>query len=158
MRIEFTIPVNPRPKKNSPMILWRKQDFKIKIGARVLATIPFTPFIVPSKGFSDFENEIMPFLKRLKDEVGVIDYPCNIQAVYYRSTKHTIDLTNLNEALHDAMVKSGCILDDNRDIIAAHDGSRVFHDKFNPRIEITITELTDYTQWNDTTTEQIKLL
>ena len=148
MRIEFTIPVNPRPKKNSPMILWRKQDFQIKIGARVLATIPFTPFIVPSKGFSDFENEIMPFLKRLKDEAGVIDYPCNIQAVYYRSTKHTIDLTNLNEALHDAMVKSG----------AAHDGSRVFYDKFNPRIEIIITELKDYIQWNDTTTEQQKLL
>ena len=120
MRIEFTIPVNPRPKKNSPMILWRKQDFKIKIGARVLATIPFTPF--------------------------------------NRSTKHTIDLTNLNEALHDAMVKSGCILDDNRDIIAAHDGSRVFYDKFNPRIEVVISEMENYHQWNDTTSEQKKLL
>ena len=55
---------------------------------------------------------------------------------FFTETKRKIDLTNLLNAIDDAMVKSGLILDDNRDIIAAHDGSRVFHDKFNPRIEV----------------------
>lgn len=67
-------------------------------------------------------------------------------------------MSNLLNAIDDAMVKSGLILDDNRDIIAAHDGSRVFHDKFNPRIEILITEMKNYSQWSDTTTEQKSLL
>ena len=30
--IKFTLPVRPRTKKNTPMILWRKQPFQIKIG------------------------------------------------------------------------------------------------------------------------------
>lgn len=155
--IEFTIPVNPKPKKNSPMILWRKQPCKIKIGARILGTSPFTPFIVPSKGFTDFENEILPYLNRVKEKAGVINYPCNIKAVYYRDSKRKIDLSNLHEALHDAMVKSGCIIDDNRDLIAGTDGSRVLYDKHNPRIEVTITEMKDYIQWSDTQTTQQKL-
>ena len=81
-----------------------------------------------------------------------------MQCTFFIETKRKIDLPNLLNAIDDAMVKSGLIVDDNRDIIAAHDGSRVFHDKFNPRIEIIITELKDYIQWNDTTTEQKKLL
>lgn len=97
-------------------------------------------------------------LNRVKNAAGIINFPVNVQCVFFTETKRKIDLPNLLNAVDDAMVKSGLIVDDNRDIIAAHDGSRVFHDKFNPRIEITITELTDYTQWNDTTTEQKKLL
>jgi hypothetical protein len=56
------------------------------------------------------------------------------------------------------MVKSGLIIDDNRDIIAGHDGSRVFHDKINPRIELEIKELKNYVQWQDTKNTQQKLL
>ena len=55
------------------------------------------------------------------------------------------------------MVKSDLLLDDNRDLIAGTDGSRVFYDKIHPRIEIKITEMKDYTQWNDTTSKQLKI-
>lgn len=72
--------------------------------------------------------------------------------------QNKIDLTNLLNAIDDAMVKSGLIPDDNRDIIAAHDGSRVFHDKFNPRIEVAISKMENYSQWSDTITEQKSLL
>ena len=72
-------------------------------------------------------------------------------------TKRLCDLTNLLAAVDDAAVKSGLLLDDNRDIIAAHDGSRVFYDKINPRISVVITEMQDYTQWNDTISKQQKL-
>ena len=85
---------------------------------------------------------------------GIITYPVNMECVFYTKTRRRVDLPNLLNAIDDAMVKSGLIIDDNRDIIAAHDNSRVFHDKFNPRIEIKITRLKDYIQWKDTTTEQ----
>lgn len=142
MRIEFTIPVRPATKKNGMQI--------IQIKGRSI--------LIPSKQYKQFEKDCLPYLYRVKDTAGVINYSVNVQCVFFTETKRKIDLPNLLNAIDDAMVKSGLIVDDNRDIIAAHDGSRVFHDKFNPRIEIKITEITDYTQWNDTTTEQKKLL
>ena len=80
-----------------------------------------------------------------------------MQVLFFMKTKRLCDLTNLLEAIDDAAVKSGFISDDNRDIIAGHDGSRVFYDKFNPRIEITITEMEDYDQWKPTNVEQKQL-
>lgn len=72
-------------------------------------------------------------------------------------TKRRVDLPNLLNAIDDAMVYSGLLLDDNRDIIAAHAGSRVFHNKLEPCIEVTITKMQDYEQWKDTITTQNKL-
>lgn len=140
--IEFTLPVRPATKKNSGQIVMRGKY----------------PVLLPSKQYLAFEKECLPYLNYVKSTVGIINYPVNIQYHFFTETKRKIDLTNLLNAIDDAMVKSGFIIDDNRDIIAAHDGSRVFHDKFNPRIEITITEIKDYTQWTSTTTEQQKLL
>lgn len=159
MAIVINIPVEARPKKNNPRILWKKADkpFQIKFGKWVACEIGYRPMIIPSEGNEEFETAIMPYFKEVLKTTGIINYPINVQAIYYRSSKHKIDLSNLHEALHDAMVKAGLILDDNRDIIAAHDGSRVFYDKFNPRIEITITEMKDYVQWNDTKNTQGRL-
>ena len=142
MRIEFTIPVRPATKKNSGQIIQVK-------GRSIL---------IPSKQYKQFEKDCMPYLKQVKDTAGIINYPVNVQCIFFTETKRKIDLPNLLNAIDDAMVQSGLLIDDNRDIIAAHDGSRVFHDKFKPRIEITITEIKGYTQWNNTTTEQKKLL
>lgn len=142
MRLEFTIPVVPRSKKNNGQIVMRGKY----------------PVLLPSKAYLTFEKACLPYLKYVKDTAGVINYPVNVQCLFFTETKRKVDLPNLLNAIDDAMVKSGLIIDDNRDIIAAHDGSRVFHDKFNPRIEITITEIKDYKQWNDTTTEQRKLI
>ena len=136
--IEFTIPVRPATKKNSGQIVMRGKY----------------PVLLPSKQYLAFEKECLPYLNHVKQAAGIINYPVNVKCLFYTETKRKIDLTNLLNAIDDAMVKSGLILDDNRDIIAAHDGSRVFHDKFNPRIEVKITELNEYTQWNDTTSKQ----
>lgn len=142
MRIEFTIPVRPATKKNSGQIIQVK-------GRNVL---------IPSKQYKQFEKDCLPYLYHVKDTAGVINYPVNVQCIFFTETKRKIDLPNLLNAIDDAMVKSGLLVDDNRDIIAAHDGSRVFHDKFNPRIEIVISGMENYHQWIDTTTEQQKLL
>lgn len=142
MRIEFIIPVRPITKKNSQQII----------------TVRGRNILIPSKQYREFEKECLPYLNHVKATTGVINYPINLQTIFYVEKRLKYDLSNLHEAIDDAMVKSGLLLDDNRDIIAAHDGSRVYHDKFNPRIEITITKMEDYTQWRDTILEQQKLL
>jgi len=146
MRIEFTIPVHPVSKKNSQQII----TLRTKYGKS-------RNIIIPSKKYKEFEAECLPFLYQVKNQAGVIDFPVNMAVSFYVSKKFKYDLTNLLEAIDDAAVKSGFILDDNRDIIAGHDGSRVFYDKYNPRIEITITEMADYTQWKPTNIEQQNL-
>lgn len=67
----------------------------------------------------------------------------NIQAIYYRKTKRTVDLTNLNGALHDILTINGVIEDDSYKYVAATDGSRVRFDKENPRTEVIITVYED---------------
>lgn len=131
--ITFTLPVTPRSKKNHGQIVMRGKY----------------PVMIPSKQYQQFEKECLPYLYRVRAEVGVIDYPVNMQCVFYMDARRKVDLSNLLNAVDDAMVASGLILDDNRDIVAGHDGSRVYHDKDNPRIELTITEIKDYIQWKD---------
>ena len=139
--IKFTLPIRPVTKKNSGQII----------------TVGGFPRMIPSKQYLQFEKDCQPYFKQVLNKIGQIDYPINLQAVFYVETKRRIDLPNLLNAVDDAMVKSELILDDNRDIIASHDGSRVYHDKFNPRIEIEITKQENYTQWKDTQTKQHKL-
>lgn len=128
----YTIPIQPITKKNSQQIIPYKGRY-----------IP-----IPSKKYKDFEKAAAPYLNVIKYETGTICYPVNIKAVFYVSKRLRYDLTNLLEAIDDAMVKAGLLLDDNRDIIAGHDGSRVFYDKENPRIELTITKMEDYEIWS----------
>ena len=139
--IKFTIPVAPRSKKNSGQIVMRGKY----------------PVLLPSKQYQAFEKECLPYLYRVKQEAGVVNYPVNVECIFYMDARRKVDLSNLLNAVDDAMVTSGFILDDNRDIIAGHDGSRVFNDRANPRIEIAITELKDYEQWKDTKSVQTSL-
>ncbi len=136
--ITFTLPVIPRSKKNSGQIVMRGKY----------------PVLLPSKQYLAFEKDCLPYLYRVKQEVGVVNYPVNIQCIFYMDARRKVDLSNLLNAVDDAMVKSGLILDDNRDIIAGHDGSRVYHDKSDPRIELEITKIKDYEQWKNTTNVQ----
>lgn len=146
MRIEFTLPVHPVSKKNSQQII----TLKTKYGKQ-------RNIIIPSKKYKEFEAACLPYFYQVKNQAGNVDFPVNMAVIFYVSKKLKYDLTNLLEAIDDAAVKSGFIADDNRDIIAGHDGSRVFYDKFNPRIEITITEMEDYTQWKPTNIEQLNI-
>lgn len=114
----FTIPVNPVTKKNSSQI--------IQVNGK--------PMLIPSKKYTQYEKDCGMFLKPLG-----IDYPVNVKAIYYRRTKHRVDLCNLHEALHDTLVKYGVLADDNCNIIVSTDGSRVYYDKENPRTEVEIT-------------------
>ena len=141
--IKFTLPVKPVTKKNSGQIITNPRTGR--------------PFLIPSTQYKQFEKDCLPYLYRVKNEAGVVNYPVNIQCIFYMDARRKVDLSNLLNAVDDAMVTSGFILDDNRDIIAGHDGSRVFHDNVNPRIELEIKEIKDYVQWKDTKNTQTNL-
>lgn len=130
MRLEFTIYCNPVSKKNHSQI--------ITVGGR--------PRLIPSKQYIQYEKDCMPFMPKLDKP---IDYPVNVQAVFYKNTKRQVDLPNLIACLHDVLVKYGVVADDCREIIYAVDGSRVFYDKQNPRTEVLITDIPkeDFEAW-----------
>lgn len=112
---------DPRTKKNSQRL--------VHIGSRM---IPIT-----SKAYSEYERACLAQITG--DKRKAIDCPVNVQAVYYMGTRRKVDLVNLLEATCDILVEAGVLVDDNCRIVAGHDGSRVYYDKQNPRVEIEIT-------------------
>ena len=116
MNIE--IPLEPRTKKNSQRIIICKGR----------------PMVIPSKAYKDYEKQCKEYIPKCK----TIDYPVNIKCLFYMKTRRKTDLTNLLEAIDDILVKYKVIKDDNYNIVASHDGSRVYYDKDNPRTEIEI--------------------
>lgn len=70
-----------------------------------------------------------------------IDYPVNVQCLFYMQTHRRVDGLNLMAAIDDLLVDCGILADDNSRIVAAHDGSRVLYDPDSPRVEITITPM-----------------
>ena len=69
--------------------------------------------------------------------------PVNVRCIFYRGSRRRVDLCNLLASIDDILVKHGVLADDNRNIVYAHDGSRVYYSKENPRTEIEITKITD---------------
>lgn len=127
MHIRYRIPLHPISKKNS------QQIFKSPKTGR--------PFIMPSKKYKDYECSAARFLRPLP--AAPIDRPVNVKCLFYMQTRRIVDLTNLLEAADDVLVHAGVLADDNSRIVVSHDGSRVLHDKDNPRTEIYITEIED---------------
>ena len=113
----FTIPITPVTKKNHQQI--------VKVKGRYI--------VIPSKQYNEYEKTTKKFIPDAE-----ISERINVKALYYMPTKRRVDLTNLNEALHDCMVKHKCIQDDNSNIIFGTDGSRVLYDKDFPRTEVYI--------------------
>lgn len=126
--MKFNIQVIPRTKKNSQQIIFVKGRY----------------MVIPSKAYKQFESECLKQIKAIYRQK--IDKPINVQVTFYMQTRRKVDLTNLLEAVDDMLVKAEVIKDDNRDIIAGHDGSRVYYDKENPHIEIMITKIENYKQ------------
>lgn len=92
--------------------------------------------VIPSPQYRAYEKEcLLQIPNKFKQR---IDTPVNVQCVYYMPTRRRVDLLNLMASTMDILVKAGVLADDNCRIVAAHDGSRVDHDKYNPRVEITI--------------------
>lgn len=132
MKFYYTIPCAPVSKKNSQRIVTNRITGK--------------PFIIQSPQYTDYETAASYFLK--PKPRNPIDYPVKVRCIYYMPTRRRVDMSNLMAATHDILVKYGVLADDNRDIIASVDGSRVHYDKENPRTEIEIEDFNEaYEQW-----------
>lgn len=95
--------------------------------------------IIPSRNYLEYLDACRWQINILHLGEMRINSPINLQCVYYMPTRHRVDLVNLLEATCDILVDCGVLADDNCNIVAAHDGSRVDYDKNNPRVEITIS-------------------
>lgn len=122
---EAVIRTEPKGKKNSMNIAYNK-----KTGRQ---------FIVQSDAYKKFEKDCQYFLTNKPD--APIDYPVNVEYKMYRATNRTFDASNGISALDDILVKLGILKDDNFKIVAGHDGTRVYVDKYYPRIEVIITKM-----------------
>lgn len=126
---QYTIPLNPRPKKNEhriagsgpkcPVCKKYKKQF-VRNGSKT------TEFAFLAAKYLHPRPE-----KPIAGPVQLV-YRC------YRETRHRVDDLNLYEALDDLLVKEGVLSDDNINVIRSRDGSRCFYDKERPRAEIFI--------------------
>ena len=123
MGLKMILYGNPITKKNSQRIVKCGRYHKV----------------LPSKQFLVYEKDCLSQIKG-KDKLG-IDKPVNLSCLYYMQRRYKVDLVNLLEGTCDILVNAGVIADDNFKIIYSMDGSRVFHDKENPRVEIEISEI-----------------
>lgn len=123
--IQFTIDLQPRSKKNSQQILTNRKTGR--------------PFIMPSSAYKAYQKAALMLIPaEARQHIG---YPVNVKCVYYMETRRKVDMVNLIEATMDVLVDAGVIADDNSQIVAGHDGSRVLYSKEHPRTEVTITKL-----------------
>lgn len=121
--LHFTITGKPITKKNSQRIVINKRTG--------------SPFPLPSKQFESYKKEFLQQAKKFQPS-SPLDVPISVATVYYMPTRHRVDITNLMNATHDLLQDAGIIADDSSKIVKSVDGSRVFYDKGNPRVEITI--------------------
>lgn len=124
--IKLTIKLPPVTKKNSMQIVGN--------GKRSM--------LIPSAQYRRYEHDAGWFLKPL-----AISEPVNIRALYFMPARRKVDITNLESALMDVLVKHGVIADDNCRVVVSTDGSRVMYDKENPRTEVTITKSKEELPW-----------
>ena len=136
--IRYEVKIEPKTKKNHTQLVGiGKQCPVCKKKERMLP--------IQSKQYLQYEKDCAWFLK--PKPIKPIDFPVNIRCTFYMKTKRRVDGLNLLAAIDDILVKHGILLDDNRDIVADHSGSRVYLDSKNPRVEIVITTVDDYDQW-----------
>lgn len=125
-KLSLTLLGEPRTKKNSQRIFTRKNG---------------QPFIAPSGAYKAYSaacaTQIPPQVR------GRFEGRFNVKCTYFMKTRRKVDLNNLLEATTDILVHANVLADDNANIVAGHDGSRVRYDPNNPRVEIVISELID---------------
>ena len=131
MKYFLILPGNPVTKKNSQRILKNGRT-----GAR---------FVAPSQNFIYYQNCCLIHLRRCcRIPERPIDYKVNVRCLYFMETRHRVDLVNLLESTMDILVHAGILADDNSNIVAGHDGSRVILGYGKPgRAEIFIEEITN---------------
>ena len=121
--LKIELPILCRSKKNSQRIIINSRTRK--------------PMIIQSQEYLNFERECAYFLKRYKTN---IDYSVNVKCTFIVPDKRRRDLTNLENAIADILVKYEILKDDNYNIIQSWDGSRIIYKKGIEKIIIEINK------------------
>ena len=124
--MKFTLPIAPRTKKNHSQLV------TLKTGRQML---------LPSKSYKEFEKKVVNWVEGNFGNLQPISSPINLCCHFYKDRAVRSDLTGYLQAIQDALVKAGLLEDDNHEIVTTTDGSQVFLDRDNPRIEVEITFL-----------------
>ena len=122
--MKIIIPLLCRSKKNNQQILINSKTHK--------------PFVSQSKLYKEFERNCGYFLNKYQTN---INYPVNIKCTFYVPDKRKRDLTNLENAIADILVKYKVIADENYNIIQSWDGSRIIYEKGREETIIEIKEI-----------------
>ncbi len=120
---KFVITGNPPIKKNS----------------RDIVRNPKTGRMYPIKGkaLQGMEESAIYELQSQKfRNFTKFTHAIRVKFLFYRGTRHNVDLSNLYEFAQDVLQSAGII--ENDCLIEAHDGSRKYYDPENPRTEIYI--------------------
>lgn len=115
------LPLKTPPKKNSQQIIMRGNK----------------PFIIQSKQYLAFEQNCGYFLSKYKRHITT---PVNLKCTFFVPDKRKRDLVNLLNAIQDVLVKYDVIADDNYNIVASVDGSRIVYEKGIEKTMIEIKE------------------
>lgn len=135
--ISFVLPVTPRTKKNHGKVVQR--------GPR--------KFHVPSEAYTTMEGQIVAWAHDIPGNVLVgcvvwcacelnLTQPLNCCAIFYRDADRG-DAVGYYQGLADALEAAGVVADDKW--IKQWDGSRLAKDANRPRIEVTLTAVSDDT-------------
>lgn len=124
--MKIIIPLLCRSKKNSQQILINSRTHK--------------PFVAQSKLYKEFEQNCGYYLNKYKLN---IDYAVNLKCTFIVPDKRKRDLTNLENAIADILVKYNVLKDDNYNIIQGWDGSRITYEKGKEETIIEIEEVKD---------------
>lgn len=131
-KLHYTIMGDPRTKKNHQMIAGSGKRCPV-------CRKPAKQWIRQGAAHDSFAELARWQLRPVPTRP--IDYPVNVQCLFYMQTHRWVDGLNLMAAIDDLLVDCGILADDNSRIVAAHDGSRVLYDPDSPRVEITITPM-----------------
>lgn len=125
MKIE--IPIMCKSKKNHQKIVINPRTHK--------------PLIIQGDWYRQFEKDCGYYLKRYS---GLkINYPINLKCTFIVPDRRKKDIVNLLNAIQDILVKYEVIEDDNYNIVAGIDGSRIIYEKGVEKTIIEITKMED---------------
>lgn len=127
-KVKITIPYMCRPKKNSQQIIFNKRTHR--------------PMIIQSEQYREFEKLCGLYLKPIAKELKTpINYPINLRCTFCFPDRRLRDLTNLENAIADILVKYKILEDDNYKIIQSWDGTRAYYEKDRKETIIEIEEV-----------------
>lgn len=117
-----------RPKKNSQQIIFNNKTKK--------------PMIIQSEQYREFEKVCALYMIPIANRINKpINYPINLKCTFYFPDKRVRDLTNLENAIADILVKYKILEDDNYKIIQGWDGTRAYYEKGREETIIEIEEV-----------------